>query len=171
VVGRLNAVSENDRVIQRSAGDVLSGLRNLAQGRSRTVGDMNARHDACLRRSTTAAPVQAGASYGDSRSLDDRRGPSGSRFNFRPSDPGNRRGSRFEWGERFDPPRRVPRIRDVEGALHGDGRDDGDTGDRNSGSDHWADGKVRPIEAGIEVLTTEQLRVLAEVKSRQSRYL
>ena len=41
-------------------------------------------------------------------------------------------------------------------------------GDSNSGSDHWADGKVRPIEAGIEVLTTEQLRVLAEVKSRQS---
>jgi hypothetical protein len=61
-------------------------------------------------------------------------------------------------------------VPDAAGALHGDGRDDGDTGDRNSGSDHWSDGEVRPIEAGIEVLTTERLRVLAEAKARQSRY-
>jgi len=48
IVGRINAVSENDVVIQRSAPAILLGLRNAAQGRARAVGDMNARFERLL---------------------------------------------------------------------------------------------------------------------------
>ena len=51
IVDRLNSVSEDDRVIQRSAGDILTGLRNAAQGRARTVGG----HDTWLSRARVPA--------------------------------------------------------------------------------------------------------------------
>ena len=55
IVSILNGVSENDVIIQRSAGDVLTGLRNAAQGRARTVRDMNAKHDFLLKSGRIAA--------------------------------------------------------------------------------------------------------------------
>jgi hypothetical protein len=62
---------------------------------------------------------------------------------------------------------RADRVRDADGALHGGAStEDG----ANDGSDHWASGRVEPIEAGVEVLTVEQMRVIAGVKARNSRY-
>lgn len=59
-------------------------------------------------------------------------------------------------------------VRDAAGRLIGDGRDEGEK--EKLGSDHWASGRVEPIEAGPEVLTLSQMRVIAGIKARNSKY-
>ena len=57
------------------------------------------------------------------------------------------------------------RVKDADGAMHGArSTEDGS----NDGSDHWASGRVTPIEP--EWLTVEQMRVIAGVKAMHSRY-
>ena len=59
------------------------------------------------------------------------------------------------------------RVRDAGGAMHGaKSTEDG----ANDGSDHWSSGRVEPIEAGPDVLTLLQMRVIAGAKARNSRY-
>jgi len=94
VVDALNRIGENDDV-QRSAADVLLGLRKAAQGRARTVREMNARHDALQR---------------------------GSNFETWQDDPGQREPSRFDQGEQFDPTLTAGRISDAAGSMATDAR-------------------------------------------------
>jgi hypothetical protein len=69
--------------------------------------------------------------------------------------------------ENYAPPRGVGIVADAEGRMHGaKSTEDG----ANDGSDHWASGRVEPIEAGPEVLTLQQMRVIAGIKARNSRY-
>ncbi len=42
--------------------------------------------------------------------------------------------------------------------------------DARTRRDHFASGQVEPIEAGAEVLTVAQMRTMAGVKARNSRY-
>ena len=165
IVGCLNRVSEDDTVLRHGAEGILLGLRNAAQGRARTVGDMNARHDDWLRRSTTAMPVNAGASFGEARLSPERRGPSGSRFEIQPGDPGSRP-SRFSWNDKTDPPRRVPQVRDADGNMRGArSTEDGS----NDGSDHWQNQGVHNLGSyGYEgeVLSIEDMANRARQKWR-----
>jgi hypothetical protein len=147
LVDILNGVS-TDRARSEAPGlEALEGIRKAQRLGYRTAEDHNR---AYARFEKTAAAVQGtGLSYGEARLMNERRGPSGSKFDFHSSDPGRTRGSRFEWNERFDPPRRVPRVKDTAGALHGDGRDrPGEpVADRDLGSDHCSSGAVTAVQA------------------------
>ena len=52
-------------------------------------------------------------------------------------------------------------VKDADGSMSADAR---------TRRDHFASGQVEPIEAGAEVLTVAQMRTIAGVKARNSRY-
>ena len=84
----------------------------------------------------SAMPVQgARGGYGEARLPERRSVRPRSNFDWGGNDPGNVDGSRFEWDQRFDPPRRVGVVADSEGQLRSE----------ILGEDHWPSGEQESI--------------------------
>ena len=121
-------------------------------------GDFNRLHGGTVNTAAhgSTAPVYSG--YG----VDGRRSRDGSNFEVTSRDPGQGRGSRFEWDERFDPELSAERVRDAEGAMDGArSTEDG----ANDGSDHWASGKVTAVDTGWMLDTA--LRLIQMVRAKR----
>ena len=79
----------------------------------------------------------------------------GSDFDFRPGEPGNNLGSRFEWSDEFAPPQGVSQVPDARGSAQGD----------NRGGRHFANGEPADIDA--QFLLAVARAVIAMVNSRE----
>ncbi len=123
IVSRLNMVSENDVVIQRSAVAVLDAMRKRVNTpRNPEYAEPGIKPFLPGRTSVAPGPADR-----DARE------------------------------ESYVPELRAGRV-DAEGRLIGGNRD------------LWANGRVDPIEADAKVLTVAQMRVIAGIKARNSRY-
>jgi len=101
--------------------------------------------------------VEAGASYGSARLPEPSRAAKpGSNFDWRDGEPGNPYGSRFEWDQRFDPPRRVARVPDAAGRLN--------SNDARA-RDLWASGNVEAVDTGW--MLAEAKRLLEAVRRKE----
>jgi len=153
---------EHERAAVAAPGlDVITKLRADQQLGRRTAEQHNAAHarfekaggvegfgEALDRLHPLSRSVPAGVSYGEARLPESRAVKPRGNFDFGPGEPGNRDGSGFEWDQRFDPPRRVGIVPDAAGRLRGDGRArPNEYGDINDGSDHWASGRMTPVQA------------------------
>ena len=145
LVGSLNKLASGD-ILQRAASDVLSGLRAAAQGRARTVGDLNARHDAFLAK---AANEALSRTHPLDRAAAD--------FTPQPKQDTSEEGGDPAKDERYVSPLRAAKVPGAEGGVKGGAR----------GYEPKGDGP-KPIEP--EFLTVEQMRVIAGVKALASRY-
>jgi hypothetical protein len=63
--------------------------------------------------------------------------------------------------EQFVSELRAGRVRDADGKI---------TGDAATRADHWASGRVEPIEPDARIMTVETMRVLAAARAMAHRY-
>ena len=135
LVNILNGVSDQRAVRELPGMIALEGIRKQQQLGRKTGADHNRTlaklesEAATFNRLHPSRLERAGGSDGSFHEAP-------SNFNFG-SDPGNRDSSRFLHGERFDPPRRVPKIRDSDGGMDSDAR---------TRADHWNDQGVGGID-------------------------
>jgi hypothetical protein len=152
MVGRLNAIARADAARRAPGVEALNAIRKAAQQNSSSENYGYQQFEKLAEEAFNR--LHPGSRL--SRASD---------FDFRSGEPGAR-GSRFEQSGKYDPPRRVGIVADAAGRLRGDGRAErtGET-DVNDGSDHWASGRVTPIDAEWML---EAARMLIEaVRSRK----
>ena len=163
-VDLLNGQSDQRASRELPGAIALDGIRKQQELGRRTPQEHNRVHDRLAKSGAfdafiarNATPVGAGASYGEAR-LPERRvaGPRGN-FDFRPGEPGNNLGSRFEWSDEFVPPEGVGRVPDARGRVRGD-----DVGGR-----HFSDGEPESVIADLKWLLSATRALIAAVNSRE----
>ncbi len=160
-IARVQALGAIDRIAGRPVETTLGGLRDMAQVSPR-------QRDEALKRIEKAAEDRLQKVDSDepfnrlhpsSHRLERARGvhPAPSNYNFQPSDPGQREPSRFDQGERYDPPRRARRLSDADGSLQSDDP---------RASDHWADGEKESIVRELQWMLANTRSLIAVINSR-----
>ena len=126
LVNLLNDMEHERAAVAAPGLDVITKIREQQKYGYKTDSDHN-RTYARLEKSADfnrlhplSRSVQAGVSYGEARLPESRAVKPRGNFDFGPGEPGNKDGSRFEWDQRFDPPRRVGIVPDAAGRLVGD---------------------------------------------------
>jgi hypothetical protein len=159
VVGNINRVSVDDTLFQRSAVAVLTRFPAGAQGRRRTVGEMNARHDAYLAKSERLDRLHPSSQLARAEAS----------FRPQPSQDPDREGDDPASRERFVTPLRegetYDRVMDADGSMDADAR---------TRASHFAGQGVKDLSlADMKerlILSLEQMRALSFAKLASSRY-
>ena len=156
VAGSLNRLAVQDG-IQQSAGDILTKLRAAAQGRRRTVNDLNSKHDAYLAKSAFNRPHPSSLARAEAD------------FRPRPSQERDTEGTDPPYRERFVTPviegRTYDRVKDADGSMRADGRTRADKWDGQGGRNLGLKEMAEELR-----LTVEQMRALATARVVASRY-
>lgn len=146
-VGWLNDGARHDAVISATSGyDAIEKIRAQQRQHEQDVAAHNGAHREYVLKS---ADVE-----GFNRLHPLRR----SAFEIGRDDPGARGASRFLPGEKYDPPRSVDRLPDVEGSMNSHAR---------TRLDHWAAGRLEGIEPEFLL---DVARVLIEAVRSQTRF-
>lgn len=166
---RANRVADLNKAVAAHVERELPGLvaygtlRLRQAGHTAEVRAHNRAHADWLRRN--AVPVQgAGGSSSDAvLAPERRRSGEGTHFDHAESDPGNKDGSRFGHGEKYDPPQRAGRVRDADGSMRGGQSTEDGSGDN---SDHWKDQGVH-TNALPRIMTREDYQHMMSMRLRQ----